>query len=312
MTAWLIDHQGAIEYPVMKGYQRKANGPHKVSLEAKFRIHESDFTIVYELRAGDPRLYLHVSGTWFQRGTSETGIPTLRLAFPLASDEVRGTYEIPFGAQDRPYHQGQEVPALQWAGVVGKAGGKKVGMLLLNDSKHGHALDGNTLRLTLIRASYDPDPLPEIGSHEIHVALEPFRGELPVAKAIGSGRRFNHPLKIIGTGVHKGALPADLSVVSLNPASCILSGVKKAHRENALVLTFFEPTGKEQTPTIEFNSELFGKVKRAVEVDLIERPVKKSSVLVQGQKVRLKIPAHGIASVLVRFAKGRSKKVIGP
>jgi alpha-mannosidase len=307
MTAWIIDHHGAIEYPLMKGYQRKANGPHKVSFEAKFRIYESDLTLVYELRAGDPRLYIHVIGTWFQRGTSEGGIPTLRLAFPLALDQARGTYEIPFGAQDRPYHQGQEVPALQWAGVVGKAGAKKAGVLLLNDSKHGHALDGNTLRLTLIRASYDPDPLPEIGSHDIHVALEPFSGELPVAKAIGSGRVFNHPLRIVGTDVHKGSLPADLSIVPLNLASCVLSGLKKAHYENALVLTFFEPTGKDQTLTAEFNPKLFGKVKSAVEVDLIERPVKNSSAQARGQKVRLKIPAHGIASMLVRFSKAGRK-----
>jgi alpha-mannosidase len=303
MTAWIIDHHGAIEYPVMKGYQRKANGPHKVSFEAKFRIHESDFAIVYELRAGDPRLYIHMTGTWFQRGTSEVGIPTLRLAFPLTLDQARGTYEIPFGAQERPSHRGQEVPALQWAGVVGKTGDKKAGVLLLNDSKHGHSLDGNTLRLTLIRASYDPDPLPEIGGHEIHVALQPFQGALPVAKAIGSGREFNHPLKIIGTDVHKGALPADLPLVSLSPSSCVLSGLKKAHHGNALVLTFFEPTGKDQTLTAEFNPKLFGKVASAVEVDLIERPVEKSSARVQGQKIRLKIPARGIASVLIRFAK---------
>jgi len=307
MSAWVIDHHGAIEYPVLKGYQRKTEGPHKVSFEARFRIHESDFTLVYELRAGDPRLYLHITGTWFQRGTSETGIPTLRLAFPLALTEARGTYEIPFGALARPYHEGQEVPALQWAGVAGQAGDRKAGVLLLNDSKHGYALDGNTLRLTLIRASYEPDPLPEIGSHEIHVALEPFSGDLPVAGAIGSGRVFNHPLRIIGTDVHPGALPADRSLVSLSPSSCVLSGMKKAHRGNALALTFFEPTGKAQTVTAGFDAGLFGTVKSAVAVDLLERPVKQSNVRVQGQKIRLKIPAHGIASVTVRFARGGRK-----
>lgn len=301
MTAWLIDHQGATEYPLMTGYRRKAEGPHKVSFEATFRIHESDFTLSYELRAGEPRLYIGLTGTWFQRGTSEAGVPTLRLAFPLALEEARGTYEIPFGAQARPYHQGQEVPALQWAGVVGKTGRKQAGVLLLNDSKHGHSLDGNTLRLSLIRASYDPDPLPEIGSHEIHVALEPFSGELSVPQAIGRGRAFNHPLRVIGTDLHEGTLPAGLSLVSLKPTPCVLSGVKKAHHENALVLTFFEPTGKAQTVTAEFSSKLFGKLKSAVEVDLLERPVKKSGTRVEGQKVHLKIPANGIASLLVRF-----------
>lgn len=301
MTAWIIDHHGAIEYPVMTGYQRKSNGPYKVSFEAKFRIHESDFTIVYELRAGDPRLYIHMTGTWFQRGTSETGVPTLRLALPLALEQAQGTYEIPFGALTRPYHQGQEVPALQWAGVAGKVGTKKAGILLLNDSKHGHSLDGNTLRLTLIRASYDPDPLPEIGSHEIHVAIEPFSGDLPTAKAINNGRTFNHPLRIIGTNTHKGTLPTDMSLVSVNPTSCILSSLKKAHDQNALALTFIEPTGKDQTVTTEFDPKLFGKIKEAVEVDLLERTLKTSGTKVQGGKVSLKIPAHGIASILVSF-----------
>jgi alpha-mannosidase len=118
---------------------------------------------------------------------------------------------------------------------------------------------------------------------------------------------FNHPLRIVGTDVHKGSLPADLSIVPLNLASCVLSGLKKAHYENALVLTFFEPTGKDQTLTAEFNPKLFGKVKSAVEVDLIERPVKNSSAQARGQKVRLKIPAHGIASMLVRFSKAGRK-----
>jgi alpha-mannosidase len=301
MTAWVIDHHGAIEYPVMTGYKRAATGPHKVSFEAMFRIRESDFTVVYELRAGEPRLYIHITGTWFQRGTGETGIPTLRLAFPLALDQAKGTYEIPFGALARTFDRGQELPALQWAGVTGKAGDKEAGLLLLNDSKHGYSLDGSTLRLTLIRASYDPDPLPEIGRHEIHVALEPFAGKLPVARAIASGRVFNHALRIIGTGAHKGALAPELSLVALKPSSCISSGIKKAHHTDGLVFTFFEPTGKDQTVTAGLDATLFGKVKSAVEVDLIEERVKKSSARAQGQKVRLSVPAHGIASVLVRF-----------
>jgi len=285
----------------MTGYKRGAVGPHKVSFEASFRIRESNFTVTYELRTGDPRLYIHVAGTWFQRGTSETGVPTLRLAFPLALDQAKGTYEIPFGAQSRPWHNGQEVPALQWAGVSGMADGKETGLLLLNDSKHGYSLDGSTFRLTLIRSSYEPDPLPDIGSHDIRVTLEPFVGPLPVAKAIASGRVFNHPLRIIGTTAHKGPLVPDKSLVSISPASCVLSGIKKAHRKNALVLTFFEPTGQDQTVTAEFDAKLFGKLKNATEVNLLEEPVKKSRAEARGQKVRLKIPAHGIASMLVRF-----------
>jgi alpha-mannosidase len=204
MTAWTIEQTGPVELPAVTAIRRRLTGPHRASIEVALRIHESTFTLTYELRAGDPKLYLHLTGVWFQRGTPETGVPTLRLAVPLALTDARGRYEIPFGAIDRTLNQGEEVPALQWAQVAGREGG----CLLLNDCKHGHSLTGSTLRLNLIRASYDPDILPEIGAHEVHLALQPLAGALPVAEAMHLGQEFNHPLRVIGTDAHPGTWPA--------------------------------------------------------------------------------------------------------
>ena len=211
----------------MTALRRTLTGPYKASIEVDLRIHESTFTLTYELRAGDPKLYLHFKGVWFQRGTRETGIPTLRFAFPLALTEAKGRYEIPFGAVDRSLNRGEEVPALQWAQVTGQSDGKPAGCLLLNDSKYGHALDGSTLRLTLIRSSYDPDILPEIGQHEVHVALQPLAAEMPVAEAIHIGNEFNHALRVIGTDIHKGELPMNGQFVEVAPDTVILSAIKK-------------------------------------------------------------------------------------
>ena len=87
----------------------------------------------------------------------------------------------------------EEMPALRWAQVSGTAGGQAAGCVLVNDCKYGHSLQGSTLRLTLIRASYDPDILPEIGQHEVHMALGPFAGEMPVADAIRMGQDLAAP-----------------------------------------------------------------------------------------------------------------------
>jgi alpha-mannosidase len=303
MTAWSIDHTGPVELPTVTALRRPLAGPYKASIEVDLRIHESTVTLTYELRAGDPKLYLHIKAVWFQRGTRETGVPTLRLAFPLALTGAQGRYEIPFGAVDRPLNHGEEVPALQWAAVTGQCGAETAGCLLLNDSKHGHALDGSTLRLTLIRSSYDPDILPEIGQHEVHTALQPFAGELPVAAAIGIGQEFNHALRVIGTDVHTGRLPVTGQFVTVAPASVVLSTVKKSEAGNAMVVRVFNPTDKKITARIKLNQELLGAVLAVQEVDLLERSLSASTATAVRNTVNLAVPARGIASVLVKIKR---------
>jgi len=84
MTAWTVDHTGPVDVPEVLGIHRRLRGPHKASLDVRLRLHESEFTLTYELRANDPRLFVHLAGTWFQRGTPQTGIPSLRFAFPFS------------------------------------------------------------------------------------------------------------------------------------------------------------------------------------------------------------------------------------
>jgi len=119
MSAWCVDRIGPAEAPTLSALRRTQAGPHKAAIEVDLRIHESNFTLTFELRAGDPKLYLHLKGVWFQRGTRESGVPTLRFALPLALADAQGSYEIPFGAIRRTLNQGGEVPALQWAQVTG-------------------------------------------------------------------------------------------------------------------------------------------------------------------------------------------------
>ena len=303
MTAWCIDHAGPVEIPTPTALRRTFTGPHKAAIEMDLRIHESTITLTYELRAGDPKLYLHLKGVWFQRGTRETGVPTLRLAFPLTLTGAQGRYEIPFGAIDRSLNNGQEVPALQWAQVTGQCGDQAAGVLLLNDSKHGHALDGSTLRLTLIRSSYDPDILPEIGQHEVHVALQPVSADLPVTEAIQIGQEFNHSIRVIGTDVHQGKLPMNGQFVEVAPETVMLSAIKKAENGGGLVVRVFNPTEKETTARIKFNAKLLGEVHAAQEVDLMERPLSKTTVKSAGNSIRVNVPAHGIASVLLKIKR---------
>jgi alpha-mannosidase len=148
---------------------------------AKARIRDSDLTVRYSLEAGEPWLAVEIQASWLERGGPETGTPQLRMRFPTRLEGAGARYEIPYGSIVRGLAKGEEVPALRYADAFGRVQGRPAGLLLLNDGKHGHSLEGSTLALTLLRSSYEPDPLPEIGTHSIRVALVPHGGTLTVA-----------------------------------------------------------------------------------------------------------------------------------
>ena len=175
MSSWSLADTGPVSLFDVVSIDKKTEGPYVCSLEVRLRKDDNTFSVIYELRAGDPNLYVSVDGTWVERGTPERGVPVARVALPLALEGARGRYEIPFGAIDRDLNHGEEVPALQWAQVTGTSGNKVVGCLVANDCKYGHSLKDSTLRVTLVRSSYDPDPLPEIGPHEMTPVEGPYR-----------------------------------------------------------------------------------------------------------------------------------------
>lgn len=304
-SAWSIDKTLKMEMMEIVSARVTQNGPHLARLDVACRIRESSFTLQYELRANDPCLYISLDGTWLERGTAQTGVPNLSIAIPLALKGAAASYEIPFGGIDRKQNSGEEVPANRWAAVTGLAGQKKAGCLLLNDSKHGHSLDGNTLRLRLIRSTYEPDTLPEIGRHRVRMGLVPFAGRISTADATRIGADFNQPLKPVGTDVHKGALPAAGAFLSLEPANIAFSALKKTEDGDALLLRVFETQGKATTARITVNDKLLGALLGAAEVDVLERPVAGSGLKVKGNTVSLPVPAYGLAAVTLEITPAR-------
>jgi len=173
-------------------------------------------------------------------------------------------------------------------------------MALLNDSKHGHSLDGSTLRLNLLRSSYEPDPLPEMGEHEFRLALVPHAKTLKPADLIRLGAAFNRPMVPVPTDAHKGELPAKgLAGMSVKQSNVVLNSVKKAEDEDALVVRLFEADGKATTANVSLNSTLLGRADTAVEVDFIERELDNSTAKITPKGFSVRIPANGIASVKV-------------
>jgi alpha-mannosidase len=235
----------------------------------------------------------------------------LKAAFPLAASGPFATYEIPYGAIDRPttrnnsWEKAQfEVEAMRWADLSGPGpDGKVHGLSVLNQTKYGYDAVGNTLRLTLLRSPKWPDPEADMGHHHFHYALYPHAGTWKDALTIRHGYEYNYPLTAIVTTAHPGTLPASHSFASVTPENVVLTAVKKAEDANGLIFRVYEWAGKEATA--EFHVPP-GAVSATV-TNLMETP-EGAPLAVVGDVVRAPIHPYEILTIRVDYPNGGPKQ----
>jgi alpha-mannosidase len=224
--------------------------------------------------------------------------------FPFPFENVQATYEIPYGSVTRSQNHGEEVPALRWANVNGihSDNKKNVGCLLINDCKYGHSLDNNILRLTLIRSSFNPDPLPEYGNHTVRLALIPHLQGISAKDFMRLAAEFAQTLKIINTDIHSGELPASTgNLIVIEPDNIILTSIKKAEDSDNIIIRLIETEGKAVRANISFDPDVFGKIRKVTEIDLIERSISGSANVNDENSLSVDVPAYGITSVEVEM-----------
>ncbi len=298
MSAWEIEHTGSATAPVVTKIERVAAGPYVASLAVSLRVAASELRLVYELRAADPRLHIRLHAFWMERGSRDAGSPVLRLALPLAfagaDARPRAVYEIPFGALERSLARGEEVPALRWAAVEAGPRGHRIACVLFNDCKHGHSFRDGVLALTLIRSSFEPDPLPEIGQHEVRCGLACVPGPLDCAAAARAAAAFETELQVVSTASREGRLAASSSFLRVDGA--VLSGFKRSEDGEALVLRFYNPAEEETLARVE-PTPILGRIRSAEQVDLLERRL--AAAAVAGGAASVRVPGRGIASMRI-------------
>ncbi|MGQ9663330.1 MAG: glycosyl hydrolase-related protein, partial [Kiritimatiellia bacterium] len=155
---------------------------------------------------------------------------------------------------------------------------------------------------------YEPDPLPEAGLHELRLALRPFGGVMSVTEAIRIGQTFSRPALVIATDLHKGLLPPSASFVKLHTSTAVLTALKKAEDEDALLFRFLAPTGKRAQVELAPMPGILPAFVAGEEVDLLEQSLRSTSVGLRGGSVRFNLSPHGIVSVRVRLKQRQQQR----
>jgi alpha-mannosidase len=272
-------------------------GPHRAAVKTTRKLNDSKISVEISLNAGSPRVDFTVVADWLERGSEETGTPMLRIAFPTSVSNPKATYEIAFGSISRPA-SGQEVPALRWADLSGAGEKGGCGILLVNDSKYGHSADGSTLRLTLLRSSFGPDPLPEMGEHTIRFAITPHARGCPTADAMRQGAALNLPMNVVSTDAHPGSLPTSKGFVEVLTPNVILAAIKKAEDGDGVIVRLYEVEGKATDARVRL-ADVVKPGSPAAEVDLMERALGTNTAQMDGDVLTVHVPAYGIATVSI-------------
>ena len=271
------------------------SGPLRAILRVTKHFQNSQFIQDITMYAGVSRVDVRMEADWHEKHI------LLKVAFPLSAHSNKATFEIPYGSIERPTTRNTpaekakfEVPAQRWADLSDSTHG----FSLLNDSKYGYDVKGNVLRLSLLRSPDWPDPHADEGQREFTYSLYPHGGTWREAQTVRRGYELNYKLIAISAGKHQAPLPARHSFVSIEPDNVVLTAVKRAEDENALILRFYEWRGREADVKLQVPPG----AQSAEEANLVEKTL--ATLPLQNDTVISHVKPYEIKTVKLTFAAG--------
>ncbi|MBQ0105331.1 MAG: alpha-mannosidase [Armatimonadetes bacterium] len=272
-------------------------GPNKVTVRTEFKIENSDVALETSLSRGSRNVDFKVLTRWMELGNEKKGIPTLRTYFYANINDGKARYETPFGYKEIE-QSSQEVPALKWFDLSGQTGSGTNGITLTNKSKYGHACNDDTISLTLLRSSYNPDPYPELGDHEIEYSVNFHQGDFNVCNAVKLGENTNNPLISVSVPVQEGSLPASDSFAECLTENINISAIKASQNGEGIIIRLYELAHKDTVAKIKING--ITDATEAFETDTLERPLSENSAKIENGILSVNVKAYSNTAVLIK------------
>ncbi|MBN1542825.1 alpha-mannosidase [candidate division KSB1 bacterium] len=246
--AWEIEiyyENQLLQQAVLSNRRSGTVGPVGSWLQQEFRIGDSEIIQQVVLSDNSKRLDFSTRVHWRERHKM------LRVAFetPLQADQA--TYEIQYGSLKRPTHRNTSWDLARFEAVghrYADLSERDYGVALLNDCKYGYKILGGMLDFNLLRSATYPDPEADRGLHEFTYSLLPHCGDCADSAVLAEAAQLNQaPLRLQGSSVLERLLPFHLCGQGV-----VLEAVKKAEKEEALIIRLYEPQGRRRKIELRF------------------------------------------------------------
>lgn len=214
----------------------------------------------------------------------------IRLKFDTCM--VRPSYcrQTQFGVLDLPFervlNEGIKVPSLVWV----NAEENNRGLAFLSASVPINEINGPNIYYTLLRSvsvlSSDgisgplipvPDAM-ELGRHTFRYSVYPHQGDWREANIHRRSHEFSRP--IFALPMQSNPHEEEFRSFELEPDNLVLSCLKQAEREDAVILRFFETKGQACTASLRFPRQITS-VRYADLLERDERPLELAGGLIQ-------------------------------
>jgi alpha-mannosidase len=182
----------------------------------------------------------------------------LKAAFPLDIRSMVTTCEIQYGAVERATHRNTsweqekfEICAHRWVDLSEG----DYGVSLLNDCKYGYDVQGNVLRITLLRGPEYPDPDSDRGLHEFTYSLYPHQADWRQGGTVHAAASLNQPIACLSSSAPMPGLALQQSYVEVD-GPAILDWAKPAEDGRGWIVRFYEPHGGRGKVAVHLQKEM--------------------------------------------------------
>ncbi len=286
--AWDIDiyyENQLIEYAKLISQEWISQGPVRQGILQKFAVGNSTLTQKIYLAANSKRLDFVTEVNW------QEAHKMLRVSFVVNVHPDAATYEIQYGHVKRNNHRNTTWDMARFEQVghrFADLSDRDYGVALLNDCKYGYKILDNVLDLNLLRAPTMPDPSADRGMHSFTYSLLPHRHEMINSVVFSEAAQLNQPPAMFAgfNGLFK--MP-----FSLDTEEVILEVIKKAERENVVIIRFFEPKGRK----VKANLKISGSIAKIFETDLMENNL--NQLEIDGENVELNFKPFEIKTIKI-------------
>lgn len=204
-----------------------------------------------------------------------------------------GALKIP---ESKIFEQGANVPAPDW--VTAQEGGRGIAFMTLgvpvNEIRAGEIYYTLLRSVSVLSADGISGPLIptpgalEIGEHTYKYSIYPYQGDWRDAGIYKSALKFEQSLLPvqINSSVNK-----NYESFSLKPDNLIISALKKAEDDDAIILRFFEAKGEKCRAVLKFPTQ----IKKVMLVNLLE--IEENEIRIDDSTLELEVGAFEIVSL---------------
>lgn len=216
-------------------------GPVRATIKVVSHYNKSTLTQYFSLTEGSDKLSVNAVVDWHEKHKM------LKIKWPMAVENPKAYYEIPFGVIERETN-GEEEPGLMWTAVKNDNGGYAI----LNDKTYSSSVKDGTIYHTIVRSPiYGDHGRPRTdeciytdqGEHEFSYVLMPCGKDF--APVIKEAKLLNKPVTTIMDTWHGGKLSANtFKGIEISQENIMLSAIKRSEDGSGTVIRLYETDGK--------------------------------------------------------------------